>query len=844
MTQIYIKPMKDKAKKITLQVDLEDSIDELKRKIEIREGTPADRQRLFLNWSGTSRSADKELLEYAPAAPPAAPGCAWVHLLRAGSVSEPREQDAVRRSLASYNIKKGSTIYIDTGITEGDKVYLLRDPKKTGKVIIDDGTANPYVVRWDDDPDGRESSPLKPEQLKKASEVSTFLCVSLSRSLLLSRSVCFYCHIFLSLSLSCAHSLSLSAPAKRQCTHAHCVLTLYLFHTHTCRQMAQLQIKSKQDVKIYIRLLGKAHPVTVKLTDHIHEVKSKIEVSLGKEVTPAYNQCIFFNDKELEFNDKELEDWRTLDDCKIKARSCIEIRKKLIGMKWVDVGTQVPRSLNDFTALKWLPAGITKPAMGRNLEHEKLAKALENKTEFTKEEWEKFDIEDLICADHFIKSGNEYFQPLSALLNKDYLLTVGSSAQFPAYKAETMNYLKVVQVCNKVCKAAALKISIISALHLPKMDKIGKCDAYCEVTWKGKNPPRMEGRKSTEIVKTGTVKNSYDAYFDLQAPTTKPFNVFEFEKLSEDWERDLHGLEIVVKDWDRHGKDEVVGYVLVSADMLDSARNPMFDGLLPVRRPRSDKLSGKVAHDLDQLGLKWLPAGNTEPAEGRNLEHEKLAKALENKTEFTKEEWKKFDIKDLCADHFIKSGNWYFQPAEDVRGFDGKTCVLHLKIHGIYPAKTTHECYVQYRKNVRYDQIMDDFGIKDDVDVCSVKPWIGSEEESVKYIEGLSKKGIVTEFGTRIDTRFVDLAYNDIHENKNASALKWNDCIKAANGRYDDVITSDSAVSSLRLRRIRAVMFKCLRACFIPPHLRTRTHTHAHTHKQVLPAAVRARWFY
>jgi hypothetical protein len=593
----------------------------------------------------------------------------------------------------------------------------------------------------------------------------------------------------------------------------------------------------------------------VKLTDHIHEVKSKIEVSLDKEVTPAYNQCIFFKKKELE-------DWRTLDDCKIKDGSYIEIRKKLFGMKWVDVGTKVPQSLYDITFLKWQRAGNTEPAEGRNLEHEKLAEALKNKTEFTKEEWKEFNIKDL-CADHFIKSGNEYFQPaeqrLSALLNKDYFLTVGSSAQFPAYKAETMNYLKVFQVCNEVCKAALLEISIISALHLPKMDQIGKCDAYCEVTWKGKNLSTKKGKTTTD-----TVKNSYDAYFDLQAPETKPSNVFEF-KLEDRKEKEdrKENLRIVVKDWDRHGKDEVVGYVLVSADMLDdmldSERNPMFDGLLPVRRPH------------DQLGLKWLPAGNTKPATGRNLEHEKLAKALENKTEFTKEEWKKFYIKDLCADHFIKSGNEYFQPAEeDVRGFDGKTCVLHLKIHGIYPAET-YKCYVQYRKNVRDDQIMDDFGIKDDIGTkqdagcptvlpCCVKPQEkkvrndatdGRAHVDVCYVEpcsfldfGLSKKGIVTEFGTRIDTRFVDLAYNDIHENKNASALNWNDCIKAANDRYDDVITSDSAVSSLRLRRIRAVMFNCLRVCFIPPHLRTRTYTHAHTHQQVLPAAVRGRWFY
>ena len=64
------------------------------------------------------------------------------------------------------------------------------------------------------------------------------------------------------------------------------------------------------------------------------------------------------------------------------------------------------------------------------------------------------------------------------------------------------------------------------------------------------------------------------------------------------------------------------------------------------------------------LGLKWLPAGDTEPATGLNLEHAKLAEILRSKTEFTKLEWEDFGIKDLRIDHVIKSGDKYFQPAE------------------------------------------------------------------------------------------------------------------------------------------------------------------------------------
>jgi hypothetical protein len=67
--------------------------------------------------------------------------------------------------------------------------------------------------------------------------------------------------------------------------------------------------------------------------------------------------------------------------------------------------------------------------------------------------------------------------------------------------------------------------------------------------------------------------------------------------------------------------------------------------------------------DTGSLGLKWLPAGDSEPAMGRNLEHAKLAEALKSKTEFTKQEWEAFGIKDLRTDQFIKSGYSYFQPA-------------------------------------------------------------------------------------------------------------------------------------------------------------------------------------
>jgi hypothetical protein len=139
--------------------------------------------------------------------------------------------------------------------------------------------------------------------------------------------------------------------------------------------------------------------------------------------------------------------------------------------------------------------------------------------------------------------------------------------------------------------ASGLELSIISALHLPKMDVFGTCDAFCEVTWMGAE------------YRTGIVKNSYNAEFN---------DIFEFEMA--EGERVSENLYIVVKDWDRMGSNEVVGHVVVSAAILNRliGSRTVFDGPLPVKKT-------------------------------------------------------------------------VFENAEDVEGFDGKTCALHLKISGIYP---------------------------------------------------------------------------------------------------------------------------------------------------------------
>ena len=72
----------------------------------------------------------------------------------------------------------------------------------------------------------------------------------------------------------------------------------------------------------------------------------------------------------------------------------------------------------------------------------------------------------------------------------------------------------------------------------------------------------------------------------------------------------------------------------------------------------------RLINMIDQAtGLKWERTGGKKPTEGRELtDKPKLAEALMSKTQFSQEEWKRFDIKDLRYDHFIQSRGAFFEP--------------------------------------------------------------------------------------------------------------------------------------------------------------------------------------
>ena len=86
--------------------------------------------------------------------------------------------------------------------------------------------------------------------------------------------------------------------------------------------------------------------------------------------------------------------------------------------------------------------------------------------------------------------------------------------------------------------------------------------------------------------------------------------------------------------------------------------NDLTDNLAQLRE------QADMPDDNDAPGLKWCKVGETEPSHGTEFTNERLATALAQKLEFTKEELHSFGVERVRVDHFVKSGTSYYQPAD------------------------------------------------------------------------------------------------------------------------------------------------------------------------------------
>jgi len=71
----------------------------------------------------------------------------------------------------------------------------------------------------------------------------------------------------------------------------------------------------------------------------------------------------------------------------------------------------------------------------------------------------------------------------------------------------------------------------------------------------------------------------------------------------------------------------------------------------------------KTKYKYSASGLQWRKIGAKKDWQGRELDHHQLQMALREQTNFTQQDWDDFGVRDLCMDHFVKSGG-FFKPAE------------------------------------------------------------------------------------------------------------------------------------------------------------------------------------
>jgi len=82
--------------------------------------------------------------------------------------------------------------------------------------------------------------------------------------------------------------------------------------------------------------------------------------------------------------------------------------------KWVEeVHSFFEPSQLQALGLKWENFGVTKPVSGQELDHPQLREALKAKTEFSRQEWDRFGITNL-RKNHFVKRGDNYFKPAAS----------------------------------------------------------------------------------------------------------------------------------------------------------------------------------------------------------------------------------------------------------------------------------------------------------------------------------------------------------------------------------------------------------------------------------------------
>ena len=384
------------------------------------------------------------------------------------------------------------------------------------------------------------------------------------------------------------------------------------------------------------------------------------------------------------------------DDC-LKKGCCLFVKKTNVS-NVVTAAECVPKALG----FKWLSAGDTEPTTGRNLEHPELAEALMSKTEFTQQEWEAFGmvVDDLysnLGTDHFVKSGDSYFQPaggddvacesqdsgggsecgyiIPPVSNTTWEPTSGgggmssSAAGHPPVKFTACNpgYFCSMEACNPGYFCSMDKCLSSFPTHCDNWR--GTCQKCTDCT----TTPDANGCGTCGLSGQGTdecIQECSDGKATASAPDDNCIACpcgYELDLVEHCKKKDADGECEEWCDSDRDESRTCMSLVPAKDRKKDWTSNEntckiiKSDCVCTKNGPKKEcTCSGEYENDHDgdktPLGLIWkeVADSSSQPATGTEITNPELAAALEATRNFNKTTWKDFKENNVAFDSWIK----------------------------------------------------------------------------------------------------------------------------------------------------------------------------------------------
>ena len=402
---------------------------------------------------------------------------------------------------------------------------------------------------------------------------------------------------------------------------------------------------------------------------------------------------------------------------------------------------------NAALGLKWEMVGEARPWQGEELSNLALATALQSRREFKLEEWKAFGITDL-RSDSFIQSGNVYFKPADALVTaiaaidkkvtsklelffkgcwfvpqvrselikrrndiEEYTLLQLAGMPLDKYKADNL-----VKVTIDERKQERVEIERIEYKITAEALTIHFRSAASAVPQKGE----ITIQKFDDIV-----RHSKRKFLAIKfSPDSRLLAVAGMDTLFYIHQRGGSGGgdkggglgHVLIKlsghtdpvrsiDWasdSLHFQTNTDGHNLHFWKIIKPERSPWFAAELRARTGCpivSKEQEASMSHDdkeefmngfpsdlgLHATGLKWEVAAEV-GEQGAEIINSKLAEALTQKLEFTKDEWHKFKVSKISGNSYVRAGKMVFRPAPV--NWSTWTCPMGWSVLGI---QTTEE---------------------------------------------------------------------------------------------------------------------------------------------------------